>query len=102
MVGAARHRWCLDVDILEVLQASDPYLGTIDTRRVVPRVFELANFAPDHLVARARIAADVDLADIDASARIDIESERGRAVLAVDLGDRKCTRLNSSHANISY
>ncbi len=45
----------------------------------------LPHFAANHLVASARIAGDVDAADIDAATRIDEDGERDLALLLVDL-----------------
>src|SRR3712207_8332293 len=51
--------------------------------------------------AIARRAHDVDQVAVGAEARVDAV-EVGDVVAVVALADRKSTRLNSSHANISY
>src|SRR3712207_6915663 len=68
-----------------------PYTTLFRSRRVGkrPRALEALDEGPDGIVQRRR---DGVLAP----------QSRDGAVHEVDLGDRKSTRLNSSHANISY
>src|SRR3712207_8106840 len=47
------------------------------------------------------VALDDDIADVDADAEGDAPVRRRRGI-AFPHADRKSTRLNSSHANISY
>src|SRR6185437_4484853 len=68
LVGRAGNRWRLDADIrLEIAEALHAGFRALDPRAVVPRVLDLAELAPDHLVARLRVAGDVDLAHVRAA-----------------------------------
>src|SRR5262249_35357742 len=56
----------------EVLQAA---LGAIDQRTVIGIALGDIEFAPDHVVARAGVAADIDALDIGARALVDVEDD---------------------------
>ena len=89
LVGRAGDGRRLHVDVgLEIAEPLDPHLRALDPRAVVPRALELAHLAPDDFVARARVARDVDLADVDAPARIDEDGERNLQLLAIDVRHR--------------
>ena len=64
-----------------------PDLRAVDPCAVVPRALELPHLAADHLVARPRVAADVDLPHVHPATRVDVDGERRLVLFAVDLGD---------------
>ena len=64
-----------DLDGLEIVQVLQPPLGAVDQRLVVGIAFGDVEFAPDHVVARAGIAVDVDALDIGARPLIDREGD---------------------------
>jgi hypothetical protein len=61
------------LDALEVSEILQSSLGAIDERTVVSIAFSEVEFAPDHVIARAGVAADVDSLDIRALSLIDRE-----------------------------
>src|SRR5256885_11493648 len=84
-----------------------------DLVAVIPGSFVLAEFAADHFVTRAIVAADVDTAHIGAARRLGMQYQGHAVGRTVDVRhgldackgkaeDRKSTRLNSSHLVISY
>src|SRR4030095_12427696 len=87
LVGRSDDRGRLDVDVLEIAEAPDPHFRAVDARAVVPCAFELAHFPPDDFIAGPRVAADVDLANVHAPARVHVDDEGGLVLVAVDLGD---------------
>src|SRR3712207_7829924 len=65
--------------------------------------------AEDHAAGRAervahgdRAAVDVDLLHVEVHVADEAQHDRGERLVDLDEVDRKSTRLNSSHANISY
>src|SRR5258707_11910761 len=54
------------------------------------------------LFRSAGLGIDLDLADVAAVGKIPGARAIGRGLVQAGLQDRKSTRLNSSHANISY
>src|SRR5690606_38419337 len=57
-----------DPDALEIAEILQPALSPVDQRVVIRIALIEVEFAADHIVARARIAGDVDAFDIDARA----------------------------------
>jgi hypothetical protein len=88
LVGRAGHLGGVDADVAEVAEAVDAVARELDLAAVVPRRLELAELAPHDLVARSRVAGDVDAADIDPPLRLGDERDDDAAVGAVDLGPR--------------
>ena len=87
LVGRALHRRRLDVDLGEVAEPVDAAAcESAIFSREYHAAFELAHLAPDHFVARAGVARDVDAAHVDAAAGIDEERERDLLLLLVELG----------------
>src|SRR6185295_629324 len=78
----------LDVDLAEVAEPVDPVARQLDLAPVVPGRLELAELAPDHLVAGARVAGDVDPAHVDAPLRLGDQGDDDLAAGAVDVGTR--------------
>ena len=68
------------LEISEVLQAS---LGPIDERAIVGVALRQVELAPDHVIARARIAAHIDPLDVGALPLLDAEDEVDPPVLDV-------------------
>src|SRR5262245_32772888 len=62
-----------DLDRLEEVEIFQTPLGTVDQRPVVGVAFAKIEFAPNDIVAGARIAADVDTLDVGARAFLDNE-----------------------------
>nr|GEU28237.1 hypothetical protein [Tanacetum cinerariifolium] len=85
LVGRALRFRRVDGDILEVAEAVDAVARQLDLVGVVPRRFELAEFAADHFVARRRVAGNIHVTHVRALARIDEEREAHFALLAVDV-----------------
>ena len=73
---------------VEIAEAVDAGARLVDLVAVVPAAFHLAHFAAHHLVARARVAGDIDAAHIDAAARIDEDGEGDLVLVLVDLRRR--------------
>ena len=88
LVGRARHRRSLDVHLVEEAETVDAGARAVDRGCVVPAALHLPHLATHDLVARLGVAADVDAADIHATARIDEDGERDLALLLVDFGRR--------------
>ena len=65
-----------------------PPLGAIDQRAVVRIAFGDIELAPDHVVAGADIAADIDALDIGAGALVDDEGDADRAGLRIAVAAR--------------
>ena len=63
--GRSGHLGGVDVDLPEVAEPVDAIARELDLAPVVPGRLELAELAPDHLVARARVAGHVDAAHVD-------------------------------------
>jgi hypothetical protein len=77
------------VTSLEVAEALQAHLGAVDRGLRVPAPFELAHLAAQHLVLRCGVALEVDAAHVDALARLDVEGDLRRALLAVDFRHRR-------------
>ncbi|KAG1172329.1 hypothetical protein G6F35_016876 [Rhizopus arrhizus] len=77
LVGRARDRIGLDVDVAEVAQAIDAVARGLDVLGVVPGRFLLAHFTAHDFIARTGVAADLDPAHINAAARVDVEPRPG-------------------------
>ncbi|MDT4830732.1 hypothetical protein FQZ97_642070 [compost metagenome] len=86
LVVAARHFGGLDIHVGEEAQAVHAVARELDLRAVVPGAFVLAELAPDHLVARARIAADVQPPHIGTPPGLGVQHHHHAAPGAVDLG----------------
>src|SRR5690606_38803547 len=86
LVGRARNRRGVHIDVVEVAQAIDAVARRLDVAGVVPGGFLLAHFAPDDFVAGAGVAADLDPAHIDSAARIDIKGKVGFVRVAIEHG----------------
>src|SRR5262249_52549724 len=65
-------RYLHALEIGEILQSS---LGAIDERTIVGIAFGEVEFAPDHVIARAGVAADIDSLDIGALSLVDRERQ---------------------------
>src|SRR5690606_23425365 len=85
LVGCIGDRPGVDLDLGEVAAAVDSRAREPDLLGVVPRVLVLPEFAPDHLVARADVARDVDATHVNPAAGIDEDVEGDLALFAVDL-----------------
>ena len=66
-----RARLVGDLHVLEVVEVLQPPLGAVDQRAVVGVAFGDIELAPDDVVARARVAADIDALDVGARALLD-------------------------------
>src|SRR5258708_5447161 len=88
LVGAAFDRLRLDVHFREILGAVDAPARKLDLGGVVIAALELAHLAAYHLVARLRVAGDVDAPHVHPPARVDQDVERDAALFLVDLGNR--------------
>src|SRR4029450_278929 len=73
-------RYLHGLEIREILQTP---LGPIDERAIVGITFRQVEFAPDHIIARARVPANVDPFDVGALSFRDGEDEIGRAGLCI-------------------
>jgi hypothetical protein len=62
-----------DAHALEIAEIVQPPLRPVDQDAVIGIAFEQIELAPDHMVARARIADDIDALDIDPRAFFDDE-----------------------------
>ena len=60
---------------LEIVEVLQPPLGAIDQRAVVCVALADIEFAADHIVAGAGVAADIDPLDVDARAVFDGEND---------------------------
>ena len=85
-----------DLHGLEEIQTLDAPLGAIDQGAIVGIAFRNIELAPDHVVARARIAADVDALDIGPDALIDDEGDADEVVLRVAIAPRTDRRKRIS------
>eukprot|EP01022_Parablepharisma_sp_SALTPOND_P013892 TRINITY_DN1866_c0_g2_i1.p1 TRINITY_DN1866_c0_g2~~TRINITY_DN1866_c0_g2_i1.p1 ORF type:complete len:1951 (-),score=559.27 TRINITY_DN1866_c0_g2_i1:2287-8139(-) len=83
LVVAAGHFRRIDGDFLEVAQAVHAVARELDLLAVVPGILELAEFATDDFIAGLGIAGDVDMAHVDALARVDHDGEGNFLLLAV-------------------
>ena len=66
-----RARLIGDLDGLEIVEVLQAALGAVDQRAVIGITLAEIEFAADHIVAGARVAADVDALDIGARAFLD-------------------------------
>ncbi len=85
-----------DLHGLEEIQTLDAPLGAIDQGAIVGIAFRNIELAPDHVVARARIAADVDALDIGPDPFIDDEDDVDQVVLRVAVAARAHRRKRIS------
>ncbi|KAG1206296.1 hypothetical protein G6F35_011255 [Rhizopus arrhizus] len=88
LVVAAADGRGFDVHRLEVAQALQADLGTVDRGLRVPAVLELAHFATHHFVGGAGVATEQDAAHRHARARHDLHVDRHSLVGAVGGRDR--------------
>ena len=88
LVLRARHFVGLDVHFAEVAEPVDAVARQLDLAAVVPRRFELAELAAHDLVARARVAGDVDSAHVDAALQLGHEVDHDLTGGAIDVGTR--------------
>src|SRR5262249_2538289 len=81
-----RSRLAYDLDGLEVAEVLEPPFGARNERAIVGVAFAQIEFAPDHVVLRPGIAADVDLLDVGPRAFLDPihEIDHGAALVAHD------------------
>ena len=70
-----------DLHGLEEIEILEPPLGAIDQGAIVGIAFGDIELAADHVVARARVAADIDALDVGARAFIDDEGDVDAVVL---------------------
>src|SRR4029077_17303632 len=73
---------------LEEVQILESPLGAIDQRAVVRIAFGDVEFAPDHVIAGADIAADIDALDIGARALVDDKGDIDGAGLRIAVAAR--------------
>ena len=83
-----RARLVGDLHALEVVEILQPPLGAVDQHAIVGVAFRDIELAPDDIVARARVAADVDALDIGARALLDREHDVDLAGLEVAVAAR--------------
>ena len=83
-----RARLVGDLHILEVVEILDAPLGAVDQSAVVGVAFGNVELAPDHIVAGAGVAADVDTLDIGAHALVDDIDDADGVVLRVAVAAR--------------
>ena len=72
-----------DLDALEVVEVLQAPLGAVDQHAIIRIALRDIELAPDHVVACARIAADIDSFDVDALSLRDGEDEIDRPRLCV-------------------
>ena len=77
-----------DLDVFEEGQVLQAPFGAADQSPIVRIAFREVELAPDHVVARAGVAADVDLLDVDARPVVDREDEIDSPGLVVAVGAR--------------
>src|SRR5262249_7194324 len=75
-------RYLHGLEIREILQTP---LGPIDERAIVGITFRQVEFAPDHIIPRARVPANVDPFDVGALSFRDGEEEIDRSRLRIAL-----------------
>ena len=71
-----RSRFGGDFDGLEEIEVLEPALGAIDQRAVVGIAFRDIEFAANHIVAGAGVAAYIDALDVDPGTFVDGEGDR--------------------------
>ena len=74
--------------VLEEVQILQPPLGAVDQRAVVRIAFGDIELAPDHIIAGADIAADIDALDIGAGALVDDKGDVDGARLRIAVAAR--------------
>ena len=77
-----------DMHRLEEVEVVEPALAAFDQRVIVGVAFADIELAPDHVIAGARVADDVDPLNVDLRRVIDGESERDRVVGVVAIAVR--------------
>src|SRR5712671_6264942 len=83
-----RSRVGRDLHLFEVAQVLQAALGPSNQRPVVGVAFGDIELAPDHVIAGADVAADIDLLDVDARAILDREGEADGVGLRVAISAR--------------
>src|SRR5690606_32777990 len=84
LVGRTGHWRGGDIDFVEVAQAVDTVARGLDAAGVVPCRLVLAHFTAHDLVARSRVAADLNAAHINAAARVYVKRKIGLVLFPVE------------------
>ncbi len=84
-IVVARHPLGIHFDALEITEAVETGLGLLDIVGGEPGAFHLAHLAAQYLIFGGHVAVEVDVAYIDAGARLDVDDEFHLLGLVVDL-----------------
>ena len=87
LVRRAGHGHGLDIDLLEIAGALQPFPAALDLGGREPAPFLLAHFPPEHFILGLDIAREVDTAGIDALAGVDKEGQGHGPGGLVNIGD---------------